>query len=72
MTQYVMTEGGGWGQTVIKQVKKERGGGRLQCGMAVMCKADLILVEGHRVPSGSPHQLGGKKKSQHCFLWAAI
>lgn len=25
--------------------------------MAVMCEADLILVEGHWVLSGSPHQL---------------
>lgn len=43
-------EWGGDRQTAIRQVKKREG--RSQCGIAVMCEAVLILVEGHRVLSG--------------------
>lgn len=54
-------------QTAIKQVKKTQY--RSQHGMAVMCEADLILVEGHWVLSGSLYQL---KKAQHNILCSEI
>lgn len=33
MTQYVTTGGGGWGQTVIKQVKKKKRGEGADCSV---------------------------------------
>lgn len=61
MTQHVTTEREEGRQTAIKQVKKKKKRGQIvECGMAVMCEvgeADLILVEGHWVLSGSPSHL---------------
>lgn len=42
-----MTESEGVGWRAVKQVRKK------DCRTAVMCEADLILVEGHRELSGS-------------------
>lgn len=46
-----MTESEGLGWRAVKQVRRRilKKGGRT----AVMCETDLILVEGHRVLSGS-------------------
>lgn len=54
-----MTESKGVVWRVVKQVKEKIKKGGADCRMAVMCEADLILVEGHRVLSGSapPYRL---------------
>lgn len=51
-----MTESEGEGWRAVKQVRrriKKGEGGGADCRTAVMCEADLILVEGHRELSGS-------------------